>query len=640
MENKSVTIIDDSIWQNILDYSAILETTVSDVNMFLSEISRVYNTIGKQFPIIEQEMQKENKRASEIMSYFSADVEDDFSFSRDLEVNQEEFTKSFDKMQKFIEHDDVLSESIIRDVGKTSNIMESIEQIRKLADQIKIYSLNAIIISSKYGVVGRAFGEISKNIIKLSELSNEQADSMNRIGGDLFLRFDDFKTKIVNANNKQRENFNVMQEDLRKEHSSMVKSFSVFSDIISDVVKRVDDTYGEIFEIMMVLQREDIVRQQAEHIVDSIRTIVEENRTFLENYGSKLYSYSNTKDSAEANGKLEHSLLDLVTFDDTVLTLVIHNLEIIYDEISDTNNIIHNHLYNLKNKLTLIAKDRNILVEYMIGLDTAKTDFPFTVSEYLFNDYMSFINSYLNNFKLFLSAKYEISDENVAISESIENLEDMFLETKNVAKTFNAINFLAKIELEKNSAIFSNSQTFSIESVEAIASNITETVDTCLAQFQTIKNEIFGSVDRFRMNINMQSNEYSSIEAMTDNVSKRLESSKSIIKENIKRFENYAGDLFRLIDETLKDLNSIGTLLSSVKDIIDICVSMRDMIRKRKESYYEHFGITSWKIESYKYREIVNSYTIQKEREIANKVFGVESTDVAADQENGEFTIF
>ena len=221
----------------------------------------------------------------------------------------------------------------------------------------------------------------------------------------------------------------------------------------------------------------------------------------------------------------------------------------------------------------------------------------------------------------------------------------MFLETKNIAKTFNSINFLAKIELEKNSDIFNNSQTFSIESVESIATNITDTVDACLEQFHNIKAAIFSSINKFKSNINQQSTEHTFIESMTDSVSKRLDESKYIINNNIKRLDSYADELFGLIDKTLIDLSSLSTLLTKINEIIEIFNSMRNVIRNKKNEYYKLLGIENWKIESDKYLDIVNSYTIKKERAIANSILSGEEApnvdiniDVGAD--SGDFTMF
>lgn len=473
----ATTIIDNNIRQDILDYSAILETTVKDIHSFLEEVGRVYSFIGEKFPMIEQEMKNENEKANKLLSYFTNKEKGEKNFSNDLDENQEDFFRSFDRMQSFISQDNELSDSLVEDVGRTSNIMDSIEQIRMLADQIKVYSLNAIIISSKYGAGGKAFGEISKNIIKMSETSNEQADQMNRIGKELFVRFESFKTEILKTNELQRQNFTIMREQLDKEHNNMVNSFAVFSNIISDIISRVDNTYDFIFEVMMVLPREDIVRQQTEHIIESMNSIVYENRNFIEYYGKEVETMDAADLEKEENQTLEHKLLDLLTFDDVVLTLIIENFKSIHEEIDLTNSDIYKSLKGLKDALTDITLDRTTIVEYMIGGESGKSEFPFTVSESLFNEYMGFIKLYLENFKLFLTNKYRISDSNIAIIDSIEELESMFLETKNIAKTFNSINFLAKIELEKNSNIFNNSQTFSIESVESIATNITDTVD-------------------------------------------------------------------------------------------------------------------------------------------------------------------
>lgn len=640
-----VNIIDHSIKQDILDYSAILETTVKDIQSFLEEVGRVYSFIGEKFPMIEQEMKNENEKANQLLLYFTNKEKGIKNFSNDLEENQEDFFRSFDRMQSFISQDNELSDSLVEDVGRTSNIMDSIEQIRMLADQIKVYSLNAIIISSKYGAGGRAFGEISKNIIKMSETSNEQADQMNRIGKELFVRFESFKTEILKTNELQRQNFTIMREQLDKEHNNMVNSFSVFSNVISDIISRVDNTYDFIFEVMMVLPREDIVRQQTEHIIESINSIVYENRNFIDYYGKEVEVMNAEELEKEENQKIEHKLLDLLTFDDVVLTLIIENFKSIHEEINLTNSDIYKSLKGLKDALTDITLDRTTIVEYMIGGETGKSEFPFTVSESLFNEYMGFIKLYLENFKLFLTNKYRISDSNIAIIDSIEELESMFLETKNIAKTFNSINFLAKIELEKNSDIFNNSQTFSIESVESIATNITETVDACLDQFHNIKSAIFSSINKFKSNINQQSSEHSYIESMTDSVSKRLDESKYIIDNNIKRLDSYADELFGLIDKTLIDLSSLSTLLTKINEIIEIFNSMRNVIRTKKNEYYKLLGIENWKIESDKYLDIVNSYTIKKERAIANSILSGEDApnvdiniDVGAD--SGDFTMF
>ncbi|WP_297205073.1 chemotaxis protein [uncultured Brachyspira sp.] len=639
------SVIDNNIHQDILDYSAILETTVKDIHSFLDEVGRVYSFIGEKFPIIEQEMKNENEKANELLSYFTDKEKGNKNFSNDLDENQEDFFRSFERMQGFINQDNELSDSLVEDVGKTSNIMDSIEQIRMLADQIKVYSLNAIIISSKYGAGGKAFGEISKNIIKMSETSNEQAYQMNRIGKELFVRFESFKTEILKANELQRQNFTIMREQLDKEHNNMVNSFAVFSNIISDIISRVDNTYDFIFEIMMVLPREDIVRQQTEHIIESINSIVYENRNFINSYGENVDTMNAEDLEKSENETLEHKLLDLLTFDDVVLTLIIENFKSIHEEINMTNADIYKSLKGLKDALSDIASDRTTIVEYMIGGENGKSEFPFTVSESLFEEYMGFIKLYLENFKLFLTNKYRISDSNIAIIDSIEELESMFLETKNIAKTFNSINFLAKIELEKNSNIFNNSQTFSIESVEAIATNITDTVDGCLEQFHNIKSAIFSSINKFKSNINHQSSEHTFIESMTESVSKRLDESKFIINNNIKRLESYAKELFGLIDKTLIDLSSLSTLLTKINEIIEIFNSMRNVIRDKKNKYYQSLGIDNWKIESDKYLDIVNSYTIKKERAIANSILSGEEApdvdiniDVGAD--SGDFTMF
>ena len=579
-------VIDKNISQDIVDYSVILETTVKDIESFLIEVSKVYSFIAEKFPVIEQEMKNENEKANILLSYFMSEDEDKKKFSDDLKENQNDCLKSFDRMQKLIENDNKLSEALIQSVDKINAVVDSIEEIKKLADQIKVYSLNAIVISSKHGSGGKAFGAISKNILSMSDNSNEQAAQMNKMGHELFERFENFKSEILKINEVQKNNFTIMKEQLYKEHNNMVNSFATFSNLISNILTRIDNTSDYIFEIMMVLPREDIIRQQTEHIIESIKSIVEENKKFVDYYGSMVEDMDIEELEEDKNKSIEHKLLDLLTFDDLVLTLIIENFKSIYEEISDTNSFIYKNLKEFEEILADISLDRDTIVEYMIGTESGKSEFPFTVSNSIFDEYTNFIKLYMENFQISLTNKYKISDNNTTIIDSIEELENMFLETKNIAKAFNSINFLSKIELEKHADVFTGSQTFSIGTIESIAANITETVDKCLEQFKDIKADIIISINRFKTNINSQSSEHDFIESMTGNVNKRLEESKSIIDGNVKRLESHARELFVLIDKTLIDLTSLNTLMAKIDEITDVFDKMRNIIKEKKDKYY------------------------------------------------------
>ena len=638
-------VIDKNISQDIVDYSVILETTIKDIESFLIEVSKVYSFIAEKFPVIEQEMKNENEKVNILLSYFMSEEEDKKKFSDDLKENQNDFLKSFDRMQKLIENDNKLSEALIQNVDKINAVVDSIEEIKKLADQIKVYSLNAIVISSKHGSGGKAFGEISKNIISMSDNSNEQAAQMNKMGHELFERFENFKSEILKINEVQKNNFTIMKEQLYKEHNNMVNSFATFSNLISNILTRIDNTSDYIFEIMMVLPREDIIRQQTEHIIESIKSIVEENKKFVDYYGSMVEDMDIEELEEDKNKSIEHKLLDLLTFDDLVLTLIIENFKSIYEEISDTNSFIYKNLKEFEEILADISLDRDTIVEYMIGTESGKSEFPFTVSNSIFDEYTNFIKLYMENFQISLTNKYKISDNNTTIIDSIEELENMFLETKNIAKAFNSINFLSKIELEKHADVFTGSQTFSIGTIESIAANITETVDKCLEQFKDIKADIIISINRFKTNINSQSSEHDFIESMTGNVNKRLEESKSIIDGNVKRLESHARELFVLIDKTLIDLTSLNTLMAKIDEITDVFDKMRNIIKEKKDKYYSSLGIENWKIESDKYWDIINSYTIKKERMIANSILAGENApnvdiNIEEGADSGDFTLF
>ena len=68
------TTVYGNVNENILDYSAILEATVKDIQNFLTEFGRVYSFIGEKFPLIEQEMKNENEKSVRKFFHRKAEV--------------------------------------------------------------------------------------------------------------------------------------------------------------------------------------------------------------------------------------------------------------------------------------------------------------------------------------------------------------------------------------------------------------------------------------------------------------------------------------------------------------------------------------------------------------------------------------
>ncbi len=600
---------------DLIDFSLILQTTLNDALLFLKEVSKVYGSIGEKFPALEDEIQKENDKAMKIIDYFLSEKKDGSdNFAVLLKKNQDEFFNTLKNMQHFIDLDKNLAGSISDGVSKVDNVVGSIEQIKRLADQIKIYSLNAVVTSSKYGVKGRAFGEISKNIIKLSDSSNQDAEQMSKVGRELFNKFEYFQNQIEVINKKQEEGFISIGHDIAGAFNVVLQAFHDFSEILSNVIERVDGTKFKIFDVMTSLQREDIIRQQTEHIIESIEMLVREDCDLIETL--KLLDDDQEHDE-KFQENMENKVLNILTFSDVVLSLIMHNFDDIAKEIGSVNDFIKQTLIGMKNQIQDIASDKDAIVEHFVGDDLG---LHFNVSDYIFNEYTSCMRDYIESVNKLLEEKDSLEEKNNDIDDIIENLEAMFNQIRGIANTFNSINFLAKIELEKNEEVFGNSQSFSVKNVEAIATNITRTVEQCLEEFEVIKVDLYTSLDDFKNNRKDQKDVYGTMQSSVDFVEKRLIDSKDSINENIKVLDHYSVDLVNLIDRTIMDMDFLGTLVDEINTIADIYRHIVERMKMRKEAAYLRYGVDTWKLEDEKFLKIINSYTIEKERAIADSV--------------------
>lgn len=653
-EDKSLDKLETYIKNEISEHSVVLKQAVMESENFISFMGEVYNSIGKNFPAIEKEIKDENEEATLLIEYFlyqdkeaGSSISSEAGLSYELSENQKNFFDSVDKMQDFIAQDSTLSDKIVSGVEKVNGIMKSIEEIRSLADQIKVYSLNAIIVSSKHGVAGRAFGEISKNIIKLSDTSNQQADLMAEMGQSLFDGFERFKESIISVNQAQQVQFDEIRSRVMGAYDKLNSTFKVFASLIKDLIERVDTTKKVIFEIMMVLQREDIIRQHSEHIVESITEIIDESNNFIQMLGEEEEKLEEEYASSEEGHsglsvdqeRLDKAFLDLLTFSEKILTLVIMQLDTVEKEIISTNSEVRGHLMDMRQKIENIQNDRDNIIHFLAGGDAnSKESFPISALDNAFDEYLSFMRKYVEQFKKSLKAKDDISEGNGEIIETIENLEDLFTDAKNISRTFNSINFLAKIELEKNVKVFSQTKAFSLDSVETIASNISKTVNTCLGGFSVIKEDLYNSLKQFSQSINLQNEEYSVIKNRIKSVDERLNTSKDMIKENINSLENYARNLIALIDSTAEDMQSIEDLLKDIRTIRATFSEIHGKISLKRSEFMSLLEINEWSLSSDKYRTIVNRYTIRKERMVANDILSDAFEDVGS--ESGDLTLF
>lgn len=625
---------------------------MDDITSFIRNMGAVYNNIGKNFPAIEKEIKDENDEALLLISYFLYQDEneealnDEAGLSHELNENQKNFFNSIEKTQGLLEEDDRLSKTIVEGVNRINSIMGAIDEIRLLADQIKVYSLNAIIISSKHGSAGRAFGEISKNIIKLSDNSNQQAEQMSTLGTKLFEEFRKFKQRILEINSGQKDKFTEIRTKVIEAYEKLNSTFKVFSFLVKDLIDRVDTTKKVIFEIMMLLQKEDIIRQHTEHITESIEEMIKESDTFLkalEEEENSVYGAADTGEVAQAttngnNEKLDKQFLDLLTFEENILELVISQIDTVRNEIESTNKDVSDHLLDMKRRIVNIQDDRDHIIGFLTGGEAGSARFPITALDNSFNEYLAFMEYYVDEFGTSLKEKRGVAESNLRISTTIENLEELFFEAKNISRTFNSINFLAKIELEKNSDVFKGSNMFSINNVESIASNISETVNNCLVSFSDIKQDLFGSIEIFSANISEQDDEYRQVKDKIATVSTKLNASKNIIKDNINSLEKYARNLVTLIDATVEDVNSVDILFNELDGIRGTMRSIQENISKKRKEFLTNLNITEWQVASEKYRSIISRYSIQKERLIANQVLSGLDEEVGA--ESGELTLF
>ncbi|WP_457571858.1 methyl-accepting chemotaxis protein [Desulfovulcanus sp.] len=177
------------------------------------------------------------------------------------------------------------AKSVLSEAKKLNDL---IDEVKNIADQTKLLSLNASIEAARAGDAGRGFAVVANEVHKLSSLSRATADKM-----------DDMITNLINSINKRFESLmSAAAEANRKEEIEQItnqlntliqtneEANKIRMQILEQMQEQTQKASEMIMEALSSIQFQDIVRQRLENI----QQMLQELNVFFDNILDRLES--------------------------------------------------------------------------------------------------------------------------------------------------------------------------------------------------------------------------------------------------------------------------------------------------------------------------------------------------------------
>ncbi|HCL56906.1 MAG TPA: hypothetical protein DHW82_07855 [Spirochaetia bacterium] len=540
---KKLNIVDTS-YQIIENFKVYLKH-LKEFDIFMEE---VYSKTGQILPQMEKKITEESIEAQTMLDYLLSGVSGTGVIDSIQEI-EKSLKKNTDRVQEYVEKYVKISANMLARLESLSHLNKMINKMQVLANEIKIFSVNSVIISSRAGKDGMGFKSISHFIIELSEEINQTAQHLGQYTEAMMKIYYKIKEKFSYLFNEiYDKKLKKMNTAINLKIEESVKTVKEIYRILNEVIKRINSPLKKIPEIMKNIQNQDIIRQSFEHIVEIFHQVIEEN---------------DIKKKLNIEEK-EYYFCIYVHFVMQKLHKDFNNTNILTQK---TNTSIKDHFQQLYHEFLTIEEDKEEIVSYLSNTDFYRDKE--NVLEKLFGELKTAFLSYENVLMEEMSTKKSL----IQLFEELEKVYHEGFHYFSMFKKFydrmNNINILAQIEINKKSFAGKNS------------SAIRQKFNTMLEYFHSFKEEIKDTVERNFSSLIVELKVYSS----------QKEEEEGFILENINFLKKNTLEISSfqtIIRESLSSVLSSGNkILSVVKNSLDKMDVLDNMSRKMQELILE-----------------------------------------------------
>ncbi|EOC99255.1 methyl-accepting chemotaxis protein [Caldisalinibacter kiritimatiensis] len=603
-----------------------IENVIERLKVLLDDVNDYYSVVYKSIPEIERNLHLAEEETKVLLDYLIhakneedsnhpqliykalKEIKSDFVIINELMLNQQEIK---DMLNSFI---DESSQEV-----SFNKLLIIVKETEKILNGVNLMAINAVIFASNSDN-GQGFGVISTEIQKMSKVLENNLDNISKLLKSLSKWHASLKKNIREIISIQEQATELHTSEIDATFKSMIDSIQIINEILNSVIKNVNEVVNPFQDMMVSIQKEDIVKQNIENIIKSLEIIKEK------------YTQYQTMDTTD---KYNPKKLDLIKFINTGMELIKQLAHMSFEELFSSIDEIVDICNGLLENLNEVKHDAENISNHFYNEDN-NLQYVGSVN-ITFNTVTSLVNKLVYKLE---SVNKIVNDNKIVqrdFSNYINHLSDEIVQIKNSIKRLRKIELLARIELARMGEGNSNDDGFTNQ-LEKIMDRIVNITTENTEVFLRLKTLLEGELNRFEEVMLDNQNRVDLVIDKVESSMERIDMTNKIINEAIlalyKDIEYLEENLIK-VSFKLRETERIRKIGSELTKTIDIsCQRLND----EWENILANSDIDSWDLKSSSLKEIVNQFTTYLEREIANNF--LEQDGSSMDSNAGELTLF
>ncbi len=464
------------------------------------------------------------------------------SFAGDVVIpSRDEMNGAIDEAVAIMQGDSRINNSIAESIQRTLEIRKSVDEILTMIEAIDIYSVNTMLISTKAGTEGETLAQISSEMTVLSDKAGKISTEFISLLQTLEASYDEFSSI--------REKIDITNENYLTQMK--VKSSLVFGEILTDlgrlsanvaeIMNYSEEVESSITNVMEWLQTEDLVRQDLEKVIFALEEAENGNDRLFDRSGDPgmagriaelLYGMSMSKIQG-----LEHHIEHLIT----------GNTEC-NDRIKDILNRFISRFYGTHGD----GK------QYYEG---EKLDTVYEKLENMKNEYISYIQK-------IIEGKRELFELSSRILDVLGKFSIFFNELVQIAKRFEIINMLTKIELARHSSL-KKTLTGALTGVRDLPTQMKKIIERSLSTNAMVAQYMESSIREYQENYLVQERTLNNCIQAMRKISVKLNESKKYYQDISEEVGGTCTRMLGFIENESGEIEAITDLKNTLKSLFD-----------------------------------------------------------------------
>ncbi|MCP4134247.1 MAG: methyl-accepting chemotaxis protein [bacterium] len=517
-----------------------------------------------------QELSDFQKLMKPYIEYYYPDqvTSDNPNFVRDVIIpSREEMERAIEKSAANMRGDQEINRNVVSAIQRALTLQESIDHILNIVEDIEIYFLNTMIISIKTGSQGVTLTQLSKEMGKLSKIISDISSDFRAVINKLStecVSFDETREKVELI---QRTYLTDIKITTRVVFDEIVDELNTVSLDVGNILVDLYEIQLLIKEVINKLQLEDLVRQNTEKVIYLVEDII---------YNSdELYNkITNSSDDSIPP-------LDKQAFESALLCLAKTKIAEIMDSINTLNTDINKIFEMVREISKRVLHDLTMSdspeqetdeeADRTLEEEADNLEAIYKQAQTMKNDFINVIHEIIKN-------KKNLFDFSQSILAIINRFDTFFSTISGVARKFEIINLLTRIELARNSLIL-KSVGGALAEISKLPILIKNNIAESTEQYNSVKEGIDEAINDYLTTFTEQESILDESVKNMETVSKNLEKSHKYyvnISQEMKERAEMSLQFIDTIQEEHSTLVNTGSLLEVTgQKLLDYYASLR-----------------------------------------------------------------